>query len=95
VVPAKTRIVDQSVGNDAGPVAYGTPDGRSNLAIPEEGLRVGRRINLHRAGEAARDLILVGNSVVDLSVTLVAVKGRRDFLQGVTRQIIIDRLGIK
>jgi hypothetical protein len=65
------------------------------LAIPEEGLRIGRRIDLHRASEAARNLILIRNSVVDPGITLIAVEGRGNFLESVVCQVVVNGLGIE
>src|SRR5258708_4038859 len=95
MAPTEAHIVHECGADGSSPIANGAPDGGRSIAVSKKGLGICRRIVLKGACEAARKLILVGNSVVNLNITLVGVVGRSDILDGVISQVIIDSLWIK
>src|SRR6266849_4237749 len=95
MVPTKARIIDEVIRDGARPITHHAPNRRRSLAVREEELGVARRINLKGAREAARNQILVGQSIVNLGIALIAVKGSRPFLNGVIGQIVVDDLRVE
>jgi len=59
----------------------------------EQWLRIRRGIDLKGSREAARNLILVRNSVVDFNISLVGIIGIRGKIDGIASQIVVEGLG--
>src|SRR6266403_1823916 len=58
-------------------------------------MRILRGIDLKGSREAARNLILVRNSVVDFNISLGGIIGIRGKIDGIASQIVVEGLGIE
>ena len=95
MVPAKARVVHHAARNRASPIADRAPDRRRSQTISEKKLGIAARIGLHRPSKAARNRILVRDSIVDLYVALIAIELLRDFLKSVVRKVVVNGLRIE